>query len=247
VDHFAKGAVSNSFPYKTKIPGRKMMSRINRQIILIEGPIGAGKTSLALRLAEDLEAKGLEARAFLEFDPDRPIRTEQVDLLSGREPEPKAYGLEPWARLAAQCVVNRGIILLDATLIQNTLLPAFAAGVPEEQILHLATTRLAALAKAKPMVLYLHVDGMADHLVRLHRSSTPSWSAGNLAWIDATAWAQARGQRGMPALIGFHEAWQIWVEAWLTQLGDTSIILRAQSEEISSLSQLVLNHAAKPS
>ena len=247
MDHFAKGAVSNNFAYRTSILGRKMMSRINRQIILIEGPIGAGKTSLALRLAEDLEAKGLEARAFLEFDPDHPIRTEQVDLLSGREPEPKAYGLEPWARLTAQCVVNRGIVLLDATLIQNTLLPAFAAGVPEEQILHLATTRLAALAKAKPMVVYLHVDDMADHLERLHRSSTPSWSAGNLAWIDGTAWAQVRGQRGMPALIGFHEAWQIWVETWLAQLGDTSMILRAHSEEITSLSQLVLNHAAKPS
>ncbi len=223
------------------------MSRINRQIILIEGPIGAGKTSLALRLAEDLEAKGLEARAFLEFDPDHPIRTEQVDLLSGREREPKAYGLEPWARLAAQCVVNRGIVLLDATLIQNTLLPAFAAGVPDEQILHLATARFAALAKAKPMVVYLHVDDMADHLERLHRSSTPLWSAGNLAWIDGTAWAQAGGQRGMAALIGFHEAWQIWVETWLAQLGDTSLVLRAHSAETTTLSQLVLNHAAKPS
>jgi hypothetical protein len=224
-----------------------MMSRINRQIILIEGPIGAGKTSLALRLAEGLEAKGLEARAFLEFDPDHPIRTEQVDFLSGREREPKAYGLEPWARLAAQCVVNRGIVLLDATLIQNTLLPAFAAGVPEEQILHLATTRLGALAKAKPMVVYLHVDDMADHLERLHRSSTASWSAGNLAWIDGTAWAQARGQRGMAALIGFHEAWQNWVEAWLGQQGDSSLVLPARGEEINALSQVVLNHAAKPS
>ncbi|WP_313589085.1 hypothetical protein [Aquidulcibacter sp.] len=224
-----------------------MMSAISRQIILIEGPIGAGKTSLALRLAEDLEAKGLDARAFLEFDPDHPIRTAQVDLLFGREPEPKAYGPEPWARLAAQCVVNRGIVLLDATLIQNTLLPAFAAGVPEEQILHLATTRLATLAKAKPMVVYLHVDDMAEHLERLDRSSTPSWSAGNLAWINATAWAQARGQKGMPALISFHEAWQIWVETWLAQLGDTSLVLRAHSKEITALSQLVLNHAAKPS
>jgi len=247
MDHFAKGSVSDSFSYRTTVPGRKMMSRISRQIIFIEGPIGAGKTSLALRLAEDLEAKGLEARAFLEFDPDHPIRTEQVDLLSGREPEPKAYGLEAWARLAAQWVVNRGIVLLDATLIQNTLLPAFAAGVPDEQILHLATARLAALAKAKPMVVYLHVDDMADHLERLHRSSTPLWSAGNLAWIDGTAWAQARGQRGMAALIGFHEAWQIWVETWLAQLGDTSLVLRAQSEEITTLSQVVLNHAAKPS
>jgi hypothetical protein len=51
----------------------------------------------------------------------------------------------------------------------------------------------------------------------------------------------------MPALIGFHEAWQIWVETWLSQLGDTSLVLRARSEETTSLSQLVLNHAAKPS
>lgn len=223
------------------------MNRINRHIILVEGPIGAGKTSLAMRLAEDLESKGIEARAFLEFDPDHPIRTEQVDKLSGREPEPKAYGLQPWARLAAQCVVNRGVVVLDATLIQNTLLPAFASGAPDEQIMQLATKRLAALAKVKPMVVYLHVDDMADHLERLHRSSTPSWSAGNLAWIDATAWAQARGQTGIPALIGFHKAWQNWVEAWLGQQGESSLVLPARGEEISTLSQLVLNHAAKPS
>lgn len=223
------------------------MSRLNRHIILIEGPIGAGKTSLAMRLAQDLETKGIEARAFLEFDPDHPIRTAQVDLLSGRELEPKAYGLDPWGRLAAQCVVNRGVVLLDATLMQNTLLPAYAAGVPDDQIMQLATARLTALAKVKPLVVYLHVDDMTGHLERIHKSSTPAWSAANLTWVDGTAWAQAKGLTGMAALIGFHEAWQIWVEAWLGQQGDTSLVLPAHSEEIGILSQLVLNHAAKPS
>ena len=227
-------------------PGKKMTSRINRHIFLIEGAIGAGKTSLAMGLAQDLETKGIEARAFLEFDPDHPIRTEQVDLLSGRELEPKAYGLDPWGRLEAQCVVNRGVVLLDATLIQNTLLPAYAAGVPDNQIMQLATARLAALAKVKPLVVYLHVEDMTGHLQRLHKSSTPAWSAGNLAWVDGTAWAQAKGQKGMAALIGFHEAWQAWVETWLCQHGDTSLVLPAHSADITTLSQLVLNHAAKP-
>jgi predicted kinase len=224
-----------------------MTSRFHRHIFLIEGPIGAGKTSLAMHLAQALEAKGVEARAFLEFDSDHPIRTEQVDLLSGREPEAKAYGPEPWARLAAQCVVNQGVVLLDATLIQNTLLPAFASGLADEHILQLASTRLAALAKVKPLIVYLHVDNMADHLERLHESSSPDWSARNLAWIDGTKWAKDRGQTGMAALVAFHEAWQRWVEAWLAQQGETSLVLPAQSAEIATLSQLVLNHAAKPS
>jgi hypothetical protein len=214
---------------------------------MIEGPIGAGKTSLTMRLAEHLEAKGLEARAFLEFDPDHPIRTEQVDLLVGREPAPKAYGLDPWARLAAQCVVNRGVVLLDATLIQNTLLPAFANGASDAQLVDLATTRLAAVAKANPLIVYLRVDDMAAHLENLHKSSSRDWSARNLAWIDGTEWAKVRGQTGMAALVAFHEAWQRWVEAWLAQQGGTSLVLPAQRAEIAALSQLVLNHAAKPS
>lgn len=214
---------------------------------MIEGPIGAGKTSLTMRLAEQLEAKGLEARAFLEFDPDHPIRTEQVDLLVGREPAHKAYGLDPWARLAAQCVVNRGVVLLDATLIQNTLLPAFANGAPDAQLVDLATTRLAAVAKANPLVVYLHVDDMAAHLENLHKSSSRDWSARNLAWIDGTEWTRAKGKKGMAALIDFHEAWQTWIEEWLARQGDTSLVLTAHSLEIGPLSQLVLKHAAKPS
>lgn len=223
-----------------------MMSKLHRQIYLIEGPIGAGKTSLAMHIAQALESKGVEARAFLEFDSDHPIRTEQVDLLSGRDLEAKAYGPESWARLAAQCVVNQGVVLLDATLIQNILLPAFASGLADADILQLARTRLAALAKVQPLIVYLHVENMADHLKSLHKSSSSDWSARNLAWINGTQRAKDRSQTGMTALVAFHEAWQRWVEAWLEDLHHQSLVLTAHSAEIATLSQLVLNHAAKP-
>lgn len=224
-----------------------MTSTLNRQIILVEGPIGAGKTSLAMKLAQDLEAKGLDARAFLEFDPDHPIRTAQVDRLLGREPDPKAYGRDAWARLAAQSVVNRGISLLDAVLIQNTLLPAFVAGVPEDQLKDLGHARLTALAPAKPLIVYLSVDDMAQHLTYLHKARPAAWRAENLAWINQTEWARAKGKKDLSALIGFHEAWQAWVKAWLSQSEERCLVLPAQEAEIGTLSQTVLNHAAKPS
>lgn len=224
-----------------------MMIRPHRNIFLVEGPIGAGKTSLAMRLAQDLEAKGIEARAFLEFDADHPIRTEQVDELSGREVDPKGYGREPWARLAAQCVVNRGAALIDATLIQNTLLPAFAACAPQDYICQLAQERMQALAPARPLIVYLHVDDIEAHLQHLHRTRPAAWSAQNLAWINETEWAKAHALAGLPALITFHKAWQTWVETWLAQQGQKSLVLAAQRAEIATLSQLVLNHAAKPS
>jgi hypothetical protein len=54
------------------------------RLILIEGMIGAGKTTTAGWVEDWLSGRGEDARAFREFDEDQPIRTRAVDQLRGQ-------------------------------------------------------------------------------------------------------------------------------------------------------------------
>jgi len=54
-----------------------------RRLVLIEGMIGSGKSTTAVRAAAMLTARGASVRAFNEFAEDHPIRTRHVDLLRG--------------------------------------------------------------------------------------------------------------------------------------------------------------------
>ena len=64
------------------------------RLILIEGMIGAGKTTTARQVETWLTSRGEDARAFDEFAPDHPIRTRAVDRLRAHYRELAARGDE---------------------------------------------------------------------------------------------------------------------------------------------------------
>ena len=213
------------------------------RLILIEGAIGTGKTTLALALAEALDAHcaaegarsgagpGPAVRAWLEFDTDNPIATPTTDALMGNARAQSAYGLNQWRRLAAACIGTATTGILDGSLIQNTLLPDFAAdpdgcGTAWQRSGHAI---LAALAPARPLVVFLTTDHMDAHIDALHQSRGPDWSGANRAWAETQNWAQARGLTGLQAVKALHAAWQETVLDWTKSIPQDVLVLRARS------------------
>jgi hypothetical protein len=88
------------------------------RLILIEGMIGAGKTTTARLVETWLTSRGEDARAFQELAEDHPIRTRAVDQLrehyrqlaeppgpagDGGVADPGVYAAGQWRRLAERC------------------------------------------------------------------------------------------------------------------------------------------------
>ncbi len=92
------------------------------RLILIEGMIGAGKTTTAGWVEDWLAGRGEDARAFSEFDEDQPIRTRAVDQLRGQPAqEPDAYAASQWRRLAERCRPGRPTLILESVFLQNSV------------------------------------------------------------------------------------------------------------------------------
>ncbi|HEX5114689.1 MAG TPA: hypothetical protein VFW65_05775 [Pseudonocardiaceae bacterium] len=183
------------------------------RLVLVEGIIGIGKSTTAEHIAE---ATG--GRAYHEFAPDHPIRTAAVDHL--RATYPSAVSQAPpgepdgrqWRALAERCAAGHHPIVLEATFLQNSVLPAFLDGAPQADVVEHCARIERDLAPARPLLVYLRPTDVAASLANAHADRGEPWSSWNLASITDSAWARARQLTGTAALVGFWRAWEALVD-----------------------------------
>ena len=102
-----------------------------RQLILIEGMIGAGKSTTAERLAAMLTEGGGNVHAFLEFADNHPIRTLGVDLVrTGARAPGSVYDPGQWHTFADCCAQGTTTVILESTVLQNSVMPLFVDDAP---------------------------------------------------------------------------------------------------------------------
>ncbi|MBO3745266.1 hypothetical protein J5X84_04235 [Streptosporangiaceae bacterium NEAU-GS5] len=194
------------------------------RLILIEGMIGAGKSTTSERLAGWLAARGEDVRAFHEFAPDHPIRTKAVDLLRAVHPEPVrspgdigpdglardpgVYAPGQWERLAGRCRQGPPTFILESTYLQNSVLPAFVNGAPVTKVLEIADRIARRFALAEPLLVYLRPTDIAAAIKHTHEVRGEPWSSFNLTSVSGYPWARQRGLSGYEAVVALYEAWE---------------------------------------
>jgi len=196
-----------------------------RRLILIEGMIGAGKSTTAARLASMLTEDGAEVRAFLEGDDEHPIRTRHVDFLRGVGQAPaSAYDAGQWDALADRCVRGGHTVIVESTFLQNSVMPHFvndaSVGVVKEVFADLA----ARIGPAAPLLVYLRPSDVADAIRRVHAERGEPWSSRNYAFVSACPWARRRGLVGERAVVELYRAWEPIVDELLTTIESLLII-----------------------
>jgi hypothetical protein len=193
-------------------------------LILVEGMIGAGKSTTAAWIAEWLTQRGENAVAFPEFAIDHPIRTRAVDRLRAVHPEPVAqprdvgpdglardasvYEVRQWSRLAEDCVRNQRTVVLEATFLQNSVLPAFVNGAPVAKVLEIARRVEHRVTPANPLLVYLRPTDIAAAIDLVHATRGEPWSSWNLASVATFPWARERDLHGKAAVVELYLAWE---------------------------------------
>ena len=195
------------------------------QLILVEGMIGSGKTTTAMRVGDWLAGRGEDARVFCEGAADHPIRTKAEDRLraeaglqspgapggtadAGAAGSGGAYADDQWRRLAERCLRGRPVIILEGSFLQNSVMPAFIDGAPARRAEEIFTGIVRQVGPAEPALVYLRPADIGAAIARVHRVRGEPWSSRNLAFVENCPWARRRGLRGQDAVVGLYEAWE---------------------------------------
>jgi len=179
------------------------------RLILVEGMIGAGKTTTAGYLADWLSRRGEDVRAFDEFAADHPIRTRRVDeLLAAPAPgDPGVYAAGQWRRLAERCLRDEQTIILESIFLQNSVMPAFIDGAPAAAVTDICAEIQRQAAPAEPFLVYLRPIDIAAAIARVHEARGEPWSSRNVAYVQDCPWARRRNLRGRDAVVRLYQAW----------------------------------------
>jgi thymidylate kinase len=190
------------------------------QLILIEGMIGSGKTTTAIRVGDWLTRHGENARVFCEGAADHPIRTRAEDRLRAaarpQSPGPdgraegtaSVYADDQWRRLAERCLRDRQTIILESSFLQNSVMPAFIDDAPARRVNEIFTRIQCRVAPAEPLLVYLRPADIGAAIARVHRTRGEPWSSRNVTFVENSPWARRRNLRGQDAVAKLYLAWE---------------------------------------
>lgn len=210
------------------------------RLILIEGMIGAGKSTTAAHVAKWLIDQGEEVRAYHEFADDHPIRIEAVDTLRAAHPEriappdsgahepapdPAVYAVEQWGALAERCRHGQRTIILESSFLQNSVLPNFTSGAPMDTTRAVFARIETLIAPAHPLLIYLRPSATEQAVKRVHNERGDPWRSWNVASVSNYPWARARGMSGQEAVIALYRAWEQVVDELLDLYSSPKLLL----------------------
>lgn len=176
---------------------------MSSKLILIEGLPGAGKTSTAVHLGEQLLQQGVTCEWFLEQDEGHPINCLGLALKDLSE----KLLIPLWKSFVDKVADDETLTIMESRLWQNTSLFMYMAEFPLDKIIELQDRVNSVLAPLSPVLIYLYQEDVHEALGRLHESRGDGWMSRTLEKTSKYSWFQSRNKNDFSGWLEFFDTW----------------------------------------
>jgi len=169
----------------------------DRRLILVDGIIGAGKSTTAQWLCRLLSANGESAEWHHEQDVGHPVfehheleaaaRMSSADCLAFHR-----RALDRWRRIAAAASLPRSVGIIESSFLQAPIASMHLAGCSPDAIFDHVGGTARAVADAHPLLVYLRPRDVAACVRQICERRGPEFTAYLLETITATPYGEQR-------------------------------------------------------
>jgi len=194
------------------------------RFIFVEGMIGCGKTTTCEFIANELQRRGVAARAISEGGEDHVLRI-ALELAHPnavwRDTTPAdfaARSIRAWQRFVCEVEPSPAVTVCDGLLFHGNLTDLMMMDADPEMLYRSATQILKTLAPLQPTVAYLYQSDVAQALHTICDTRGRDWEAYQVNWKTSSPYALQRSLHGFDGLVQLYQAYRALCDAIFAQL-----------------------------
>ena len=191
------------------------------QIIICEGVMGTGKSTLAAQIAAFVEGREGRVRLVPEGGEDNPLRLIlrlEQPFRSWRCLEPEAFADQAarlWEDFAHELRAGPELGVVDGLLLHGNLSELFLMDASEATMQGYITRVGEALRDLSPVILYAHLDRVPAGIAQIAEQRGWGWQLQQIAWKMESPYAQRHGLSGRSGLGELYARYQALCERLL--------------------------------
>lgn len=203
-----------------------------RQLWLVEGIPGSGKSTTAGLLHDACASQGRAARWWLEEARDHPVTSAALKA-SAAEPDFPARCLEAFRAVLSS---EDGVLILDGAALQSTIRFMFANRRDADEIADYFDRWSMLLEPMAPRFVYLDIDDPEGHYLDfLIPARGAEWTSKLVRYVEGTPVARANAWQGIDGLLSFWSAYQDLCRGVLSRFPWPALVFSAAPSRTSGL------------
>jgi hypothetical protein len=210
------------------------------RFIFVEGIMGAGKTTTAWILTEQIRGNGLEARFVLEGptidEPRHPLRV-ATDF-----PHPNAvwlditiegfveWSLEKWRSFMIDAQQSTAITVCDGLLFHGNLMDLLLMDADPAVLHRYIAQVLEIIDDLRPVVIYFYHADVAAAVRAVADERGPAWESYQVGWKVGSPYGVRRSLQGFDGLVQLYRAYRALCDDLLAENSLPKVAIRSEGD-----------------
>jgi hypothetical protein len=201
---------------------------LNTKFIFVEGIMGAGKTTTALFLTEQLQRNGIASRFILEGptidEPRHPLRV-ATDF-----PHPNAvwldmtvnefisYSMQKWYSFVAEVQQSSSITVCDGLLFHGNMTDLLLMNAEPMVLYDYVMQVIGSLKELNPMLIYFYHQDIANAIHAIFDARGSAWEAYQINWKVGSPYAVQYSLQGVDGFVQLYRNYRALCDDIFSQL-----------------------------
>jgi thymidylate kinase len=212
---------------------------MNSRLILIEGLLGTGKSTLSQFIHLQIKRHGIKSCWYCETQNPHPIIGDSshhstLDLAL-------AQLISQWQALVAKALQTKEIIVMDAAFLQYIILTMLTWNIDEMTIMNCIQKMIPVIQPLQPTLLFLNRDHISETLKGLSQSRGPQWMEKSIERFNQTLFARQRNLCGINGFMDFMQNYKNIAEAAFDNSPFSKLKLNISKEEWAQYRRQILH------